>query len=80
MVAEPCLCGAPDCRDCYPSTWQNYAKECDTCGEVIAECACENPNPVEDDDYDPREDMDDGRRDDEAADRAADKYERDMEG
>ena len=34
-LAGPCLCGAPDCRSCFPEHFRNgryiYA-ECKTCG------------------------------------------------
>ena len=39
MYREPCICGAPDCRECYPQNFMPVTCEC--CGEesegIVAE-------------------------------------------
>ena len=33
---EPCLCGATDCRSCYPGTW-NLVTNCRVCGDDLVD-------------------------------------------
>lgn len=46
-MIEPCLCGAPDCRRCFPSTWWHDMDNCTGDGE----CDCVDPHDY-DIDYD----------------------------
>lgn len=44
-MSGPCLCGAPDCRRCFPGTWW-HEEYCDDSGEC--DCHTEDDEP----DYD----------------------------
>ena len=66
-LSEPCLCGAPDCRYCFPSSWREnelYEKYCDESnGESFDEWLTEYNTCEAEEKYDRLQDREDDRFD-----------------